>query len=115
MRPPRARSRAATTLALAIAGSVVLTATPATAAPNNNRAFQQIADQNGGTRASGLPGYTASSAYVHDKLAAAGWNVSYQDFDCPFFQQGRPGSGRVRAASQARLRHTTADFRTPLP
>jgi len=24
-------------------------------------------------------------------------------------------SGRVRAASQARLRHTTADFRTPLP
>jgi hypothetical protein len=35
MRLPTARSRAATVLALAVAGSVVLTATPAAAAPNN--------------------------------------------------------------------------------
>jgi hypothetical protein len=34
MRLPTARSRAVTVLALAVAGSVVLTAAPASAAPN---------------------------------------------------------------------------------
>jgi Zn-dependent M28 family amino/carboxypeptidase len=53
-------------------------------------ALQRIAEQNGGTRASGTPGFTASSAYVHDKLAAAGWQVSYQDFEFPFFQELAP-------------------------
>ena len=109
MRLPTARSRVATVLALAVAGSVVLTAAPASAAPNTERlgtklarevtvdgvnrhliAFQRIADQNEGTRASGLPGFEASASYVHDKLAAAGWNVSYQEFDFPFFRELAP-------------------------
>jgi Zn-dependent M28 family amino/carboxypeptidase len=84
----------------------VLSAAPAYAATDNTRlgtklarevavngvnrhliALQRIAEQNGGTRASGTPGFDASATYVHDKLAAAGWNVSYQDFEFPFFQE----------------------------
>jgi hypothetical protein len=109
MRLPTARSRAATVLALVVAGSVVLTAAPASAAPNTERlgdklarevtvggvnrhliALQRIADQNGGTRASGTPGFDASATYVHDKLAAAGWNVTDQEFEFPFFQELAP-------------------------
>ncbi|HST67161.1 MAG TPA: M28 family metallopeptidase [Mycobacteriales bacterium] len=47
-------------------------------------ALQRIADTNGGNRAASTPGHEASATYVHDKLAAAGWNVSYQDFDYEF-------------------------------
>ena len=63
----------------------------AVAAPNNNNAsklmaavtpagvmaheeaLQHIADANGGTRASGTPGYEASVDYVVDTLQAAGY------------------------------------------
>ena len=41
--------------------------------------LQQIASANGDTRASGTPGYDASSAYVHGLLDAAGYDVTYQD------------------------------------
>lgn len=107
--PTATRRRAVAVLALAAAGSVALAGTPAYAAADNTRlgtklarevtvngvnrhliALQRIAEQNGGTRASGTPGFTASSAYVHDKLAAAGWNVSYQDFEFPFFTENAP-------------------------
>jgi Zn-dependent M28 family amino/carboxypeptidase len=47
-------------------------------------AFQAIADANGGTRAAGLPGYTASVEYVVDKLEAAGWEVTLDEFDYEF-------------------------------
>ena len=39
----------------------------------HERQFQTIADRNGGNRASGLPGHTASADYVAKKLAAAGY------------------------------------------
>ncbi|GGK30570.1 hypothetical protein GCM10010124_24160 [Pilimelia terevasa] len=42
------------------------------------QAFQGFADQNGGTRRSGKPGYVASMNYVADKLKAAGYNVVIQ-------------------------------------
>jgi hypothetical protein len=48
-------------------------------------AFQAIADANGGTRAAGTPGYTASVEYVVDRLKAAGWNVTLDEFDFLFF------------------------------
>ena len=38
----------------------------------HERAFQAIANANGGTRASGTPGYDASLAYVKARLATAG-------------------------------------------
>ncbi|HXV58912.1 MAG TPA: M20/M25/M40 family metallo-hydrolase [Gaiellaceae bacterium] len=44
-------------------------------------AFQAIADANGGNRFSGTPGYDASVDYVVEKLEAAGYDVTVQDFD----------------------------------
>jgi len=53
-------------------------------------AFQRIADQNNGTRASGTPGYDESAQYVYDRAAAAGYNVRFQAFSFPFFQERSP-------------------------
>ena len=53
----------------------------------HERAFQKIANSNGGTRVSGTPGYDASAAYVEGKLRAAGFEVERQAFDYPFFQE----------------------------
>jgi Zn-dependent M28 family amino/carboxypeptidase len=52
----------------------------------HERALQRIANQNGGTRASGTPGFAASAAYVKGRLAAAGYNVTEQEFTFPFFR-----------------------------
>ncbi|HXV33435.1 MAG TPA: M20/M25/M40 family metallo-hydrolase [Gaiellaceae bacterium] len=43
-------------------------------------ALQAIADANGGTRASGTPGYAASVDYVADLLTGAGYEVTVQNF-----------------------------------
>ncbi|MFB9310295.1 Zn-dependent M28 family amino/carboxypeptidase [Agromyces hippuratus] len=47
-------------------------------------ALQAIADENGGNRAAGLPGYEASVDYVVETLEDAGWNVSIETFDYDF-------------------------------
>lgn len=88
----------------AVVGSMALVGT-AQADPNNNSvrklttavtvdgvlrhldAFQSIADANGGTRASGTPGFTASADYVAGKLAAAGYQVTRQPFSFPYFEE----------------------------
>jgi Zn-dependent M28 family amino/carboxypeptidase len=44
-------------------------------------ALQAIADANGGTRAEGTPGYTASVDYVLGVLSAAGWDAEKVPFD----------------------------------
>jgi Zn-dependent M28 family amino/carboxypeptidase len=49
-------------------------------------ALQAIADQNGGNRASGLPGHTASADYVEQRLEAAGYTVTRQPFDFAFYE-----------------------------
>ncbi|MEO3810185.1 M28 family metallopeptidase [Sphaerisporangium sp. B11E5] len=51
------------------------------------RKFQQIADANGGTRASGRPGFDASVDYVAGKLRKAGYKVTVQPFEFPYFEQ----------------------------
>ncbi|WP_299960569.1 M20/M25/M40 family metallo-hydrolase [uncultured Modestobacter sp.] len=43
--------------------------------------FQEIADENGGNRASGTPGYDASGDYVQEELEDAGYEVQRQYFD----------------------------------
>ncbi len=43
-------------------------------------ALQDIADDNGGTRAAGTPGYDASVDYVVDTLESAGWDVALHEF-----------------------------------
>src|SRR5690242_14631811 len=48
-------------------------------------AFQEIANDNGGTRVSGSPGYDESVDYVEDRLLAAGWNVTRQAFQFQTF------------------------------
>ena len=52
--------------------------------------FQDIADANGGTRASGTPGYDASGQYVFDRLKDAGYTVRKQFFDFAFFEEFSP-------------------------
>src|SRR5918997_2866377 len=46
----------------------------------HEREFQDIADANGDTRASGTQGYTESADYVADQLTAAGYDVTRQEF-----------------------------------
>jgi Zn-dependent M28 family amino/carboxypeptidase len=53
----------------------------------HERIFQRIANQNGGTRASGTPGYDASADYVQRRLEAAGYQVTLQEFTFPFFDE----------------------------
>ncbi len=53
-------------------------------------AFQGFADANDGTRASGTPGYDESAAYVADQMLAAGYDVTVQPFDFPFFEEQVP-------------------------
>ena len=48
-------------------------------------AFQAIANENGGTRAAGTPGYDASVDYVVEKMTAAGYNVTLDEFPFLFF------------------------------
>ncbi len=93
----------------AIAASTLLGTTalagPAQASPNNNTVakltkavtvkgvlkhldkFQDIANANNGTRASGTPGYDASADYVVGLLKKAGYQVSRQQFDFAFYEE----------------------------
>lgn len=54
------------------------------------RVFQRIANNNGGNRASGLPGYEASVNYVASELKKSGYSVKKQAFQFPFFQELTP-------------------------
>ena len=48
-------------------------------------ALQEIANDNGGTRAAGTPGYEDSVDYVVERMTAAGYNVSIDEFPFVFF------------------------------
>ncbi len=48
-------------------------------------AFQAHADANNGIRTSGTPGYDASAAYVAERLEAAGYDVTIQEFQFQTF------------------------------
>jgi Zn-dependent M28 family amino/carboxypeptidase len=110
------RGFVALVVAVALTG---ITGPVANAAPNNNnakklleavtpagvmeheQAFQQIADANGGTRASGTPGYEASVDYVVGQLTAAGYAVEVQAFAFPYFEE---------SSELQRLSPGTADY-----
>jgi Zn-dependent M28 family amino/carboxypeptidase len=53
-------------------------------------ALQRIADENGGTRASGSPGFDASVDYVVSQLRAAGYEPDVQAFDFVYSHEARP-------------------------
>lgn len=113
------RSVAALTASCA---ALLLAAGPVTAAPadlgeridpdgvqRHLRALQRIADQNGGNRASGMPGYEASVDYVASELRSAGFDVrtpefTYQAFYLDHFAlgvEGEPVEGRALEYSPA--------------
>ncbi|AOY86812.1 hypothetical protein BKP64_00700 [Marinobacter salinus] len=54
---------------------------------SHQAAFQAAADANGGTREASSPGYQASVDYVVEQMTAAGYDVTIQDFDYPFFEE----------------------------
>ena len=53
----------------------------------HERRFQQIADNNNDTRASGTSGYDRSADYVAQRLRNKGWEVDRQVFDYLFYQE----------------------------
>jgi len=53
-------------------------------------ALQAIADANNGIRTSGTPGYDASVDYVADRMTAAGYDVTVQEFEYQTFIQLSP-------------------------
>ena len=52
-------------------------------------ALQRVADEHGGTRAAGTPGYGASADYVEQALRDAGWRVRRQRLSFPYFDLHR--------------------------
>nr|WP_246718621.1 M20/M25/M40 family metallo-hydrolase [Microvirga terrestris] len=54
------------------------------------QALQDIATANGGNRAAGTPGYDRSAEYIADQLRAAGYNVRFEEFTFPFFDERSP-------------------------
>ncbi|HSK26821.1 MAG TPA: M20/M25/M40 family metallo-hydrolase [Jiangellales bacterium] len=114
MRHARRYGVVAATAALALAGGSALTAPAAAQGQGNPKpkfantiakftdsvtadgvyrhleAFQEIADEHGGNRASGLPGYEASAQYVTDQLEAVGYEVEWQEFEFPFYEELSP-------------------------
>ena len=78
----------------------------------HQQALQTIADMNGGTRASGTPGYDASLAYVKDKLDDTGYfDTRVQEFDFDFFEETSPAQFE-RVSPTARTYALTTDFLT---
>jgi Zn-dependent M28 family amino/carboxypeptidase len=76
---------------------------------SHERVFQRIANNNGGTRASGTPGYTASANYVAGVLEDAGYDVTRQPFDFAFFQEFGSAFDRVSPNPRTFLDQTDYD------
>jgi Zn-dependent M28 family amino/carboxypeptidase len=74
----------------------------------HERVLQRIANNNGGNRASGTPGYDASAAYVTQKLTAAGYEVSSQEFEFPYFEELSPST--LSQVSPTAVDYETAAF-----
>jgi hypothetical protein len=53
-------------------------------------AFQRIADANGGNRAAGTAGYDRSAQYVAERLRGAGYDVRFEEFTFPYFEERSP-------------------------
>jgi Zn-dependent M28 family amino/carboxypeptidase len=103
----------------------MVVAGPASASPNNNtvkkltkavtpegvldhlEALQEIADANGGNRASGLPGYKASVDYVVEQLEDAGYDPQVQSFIFDYFEEN---SQLIRVTPNPRTFVNGTDF-----
>lgn len=75
------------------------------------KAFQEIADYNGGDRASGSPGYDVSVKYVVKQLKKAGFTPKVQKFSYPYWrEESRPVLART--APSKRSYRPGRDFET---
>ena len=77
----------------------------------HEQALQKIATANGGTRASGTPGYEASVEYVVSQLEAAGYQPTVQEFEFLFFQELAP-SVFERVSPDPRVFEDTTEYNT---
>ncbi len=76
-------------------------------------AFQAAADENGGIRTSGTPGYDASADYVVERLTAAGYDVEVIPFDFDFFQVlGTPSFAQATPTATSYVDGTDFDVMT---
>lgn len=82
-KPSNASEKAADKLTRALAVDGIL---------RHERAFMNIAERNGGTRVSGSAGFDKSRDYVVGQLQNAGWGVTVQPFDFPYFQELSPST-----------------------
>ena len=76
----------------------------------HERVLQRIANQNGGNRASGLPGYAASADYVKQVLRRAGYHVREQTFDFPWYQELAPAQLTQVSPTPTTYETVTYDF-----
>ena len=74
----------------------------------HERELQRIAERNQGTRVAGTAGYDASARYVARRLRLAGYRVTAQPFDFPFFQEREPA--RLSQVSPTARDYGEADF-----
>jgi len=76
------------------------------------RALQDIASASGGNRAAGTPGYDRSAAYVSEQLAKAGYQVRFEEFEFPFFEERSPAVLVVNRADGSGQSASTGALRT---
>jgi Zn-dependent M28 family amino/carboxypeptidase len=76
------------------------------------RALQDIATANGGNRAAGTPGYDRSAEYVSEQLAKAGYQVRFEEFEFPFFQERSPAVLVVNTADGVQQPASNGTVRT---
>jgi Zn-dependent M28 family amino/carboxypeptidase len=77
---------------------------------SHQRVLQRVANQNNGTRASGLPGYAASAAYVKQVLKQSGYKVKEQTFEFPFYQELAPAQLSQVSPTPTTYNTVTYDF-----
>jgi Zn-dependent M28 family amino/carboxypeptidase len=76
----------------------------------HERVLQRVANQNGGNRASGLPGYAASAAYVKQVLKQAGYKVKEQTFNFPWYEELAPARLSQVSPTPTTYETVTYDF-----
>jgi Zn-dependent M28 family amino/carboxypeptidase len=74
--------------------------------------LHDIASANGGNRAAGTAGYDRSAEYVSQQLAKAGYQVRFEEFEFPFFQERSPPVLVVNAADGSQQPAPTGAVRT---
>jgi Zn-dependent M28 family amino/carboxypeptidase len=78
----------------------------------HEQALQNIANANGGTRASGTPGYAASVDYVADTLTDAGYEVTIQNFTYDKFVLNSSTFERLTPTPRTYVEDVAGDYLT---